>query len=130
MKKLMWLTLCVPVLLLFSFTIQQKQTNGVKRVSKNLYAVSRVAVKHVSAEEQAEIKKVIAEHYGIKDFAEKEITISARDPRNRASGGIFETSIYKDWVSTRFIFWKSIRELPQEVIRANEILTKYAAAGK
>ncbi len=126
----MWLTLCVPIFLLFSFTLRQERATGVKRISKNLYTVSRTAVKNVPAAEQEEIRKVIAEHYGIKDFERKEIVIAANDPRNRKSGGIFETSVYKDWVSTRFIFWKTIRDLPQEVIKANEIMTRYATAGK
>lgn len=126
----MWLTLCIPIMLLLSFTIQQTQNRGVKRVTKHLYSVNRTAVKNISREDQEEIKKLIVEHYGIKDLGQREIIVSATNPKNRASGGIFDNSIYKDWVSTRFIFWKNIKELPQEVTRANEIMTKYAAVAQ
>ncbi|UCJ08509.1 hypothetical protein KTO58_04785 [Chitinophaga pendula] len=130
MKKLMLVTLSIPVILLLSFTIQRPQQNGVLRVSKHLYNVSKVANKRVAVEDKEEVKRVIAEHYGIKDFTRKAIIIAVNDPRNKASGGIFETSVYKDWISTRFIFWKQIKDLPQEVIKANQIMTKYAVAGK
>ncbi|ASZ13870.1 hypothetical protein CK934_24395 [Chitinophaga sp. MD30] len=89
-----------------------------------------MANKRVAVEDKEEVKRVIAEHYGIKDFTRKAIIIAVNDPRNKASGGIFETSVYKDWISTRFIFWKQIKDLPQEVIKANQIMTKYAVAGK
>lgn len=126
----MLVTLSIPAILLLSFTIQRPQQNGVLKVSKNLYNVSKIANKRVAVEDKEEVKRVIAEHYGIKDFTRKNIIIAVNDPRNKASGGIFETSVYKDWISTRFIFWKQIKDLPQEVIKANQIMTKYAVAGK
>jgi hypothetical protein len=125
MKRLMLLTLCIPAFLLFSFTLRQER--GVKRVSTHLYAVTPVAAKRVTAAEQEEIKKVVADHYGIKDFGRGKILIARDDPRNKVAGGILDNSIYKDWVSTKLFFWKNIKDLPQEVIKANVILSKYAA---
>ncbi|WP_291907283.1 hypothetical protein [Chitinophaga sp. CB10] len=130
MKKLMWLTLSAPMFLLFAFTMQDRQARniGIQRTSKNLYTVSRTAVKNVPPAEQEEIKRLVMEKYGIKDFTRNEITIASNDPRTKAMGGILDNSIYKDWVSTKFIFWKQLKQLPQEAIRANEIMQKYAVA--
>ncbi|WP_147319987.1 hypothetical protein [Chitinophaga silvisoli] len=128
MKRLLLLSLCAPAVLLLSFSFQQEI--GVKRVSKHLYTVSKVASKRVSVSDQEEIKRVVAEHYGIKDFGRGAITIASNNPLNRRMGGILDNSIYKDWVSTKFIFWKQIKTLPEEVIKANEIMNRYAPAIK
>jgi hypothetical protein len=117
-------TLCIPAFLLFSFTLRQDR--GVKRVSTHLYAVTPIATKRVTTPDKEEIKKIVAEHYGIKDFGRGLIVIGKDDPRNKVAGGILDNSIYKDWVSTKLFFWKNIKDLPQEVIKANAILTKYA----
>ncbi|MBV7532877.1 hypothetical protein [Chitinophaga sp. sic0106] len=130
MKKLMWLTLSAPMFLLFAFTMQDRQARntGIQRTSTNLYTVNRTAVKNVSAADQEEIKRLVVEKYNIKDFSRGEITIASNDPRTKAMGGILDNSIYKDWVSTKFIFWKQLTKIPQDAIRANEIMQKYAVA--
>lgn len=125
MKRLMLLTLCIPAFLLFSFTLRQDR--GIKKVSTHLYAVSPVAAKRVTTAEQEEIRKVVADHYGIKNFGRGKILIARDDPRNKVAGGILDNSIYKDWVSTKLFFWKNIKDLPQEVMKANVILQKYSA---
>jgi len=124
MKRLMLLTLCAPAFLLFSFTLRQDR--GVKRVSAHLYTVTPMATKRVTTPDKEMIKKIVADHYGIKDFGRGVIVIGRDDPRNKVAGGILDNSIYKDWVSTKLFFWKQISELPQEVVKANAILTKYA----
>jgi hypothetical protein len=124
MKRLMLLTLCIPAFLLFSFTLRQDR--GVKRVSTHLYSVTPLATKRVTTADREAIKKVVADHYGIKDFGRGVIVIGSDDPRNKVAGGILDNSIYKDWVSTKLFFWKQIKELPEEVVKANAILTKYA----
>jgi hypothetical protein len=128
MKKLLLLSLCAPAVLLLSFGFQQEI--GVKRISKNLYTVSKAANKRVAATDQEEIRRIVAEHYSIKDFSRGNITIGADNPLNRRMGGILDNSIYKDWVSTKFIFWKNIKTLPEEVIKANEIMSRYAPAAR
>lgn len=128
MKKLLLLSLCAPAVLLLSFGFQQEI--GVKRISKNLYSVSKVANKRVAAADQEEIRRVVAEHYGIKDFSKGAISIGADNALNRKMGGILDNSIYKDWVSTKLFFWKNVRTLPEEVIKANEIMTRYAPSAR
>jgi len=125
MKRLMLLTLCIPAFLLFSFTLRQER--GVKKVSTHLYAITPAAGKRVAKAEQDEIRQLVADHYGIKNFGRGKILIARDDPRNKVAGGILDNSIYKDWVSTKLFFWKNIKDLPQEVIKANAILSKYAA---
>ncbi len=86
MRKLTLLSLCIPVLLLFSFVLNQNR--GIKRVSKHLYTVSPTANKRVSVADKERLKDIIAKHYGIKEFGRGEITIGASNPLNKASGGI------------------------------------------
>lgn len=122
MKKLIWLSALLPVGLLVAF---QVPTNNIRRVSTNLYRVQSVDRLTVKTDQEA-VRKAIIDYYQLKDVkAQGQIKISANDPRNRA-GWIFSESAFSSFISTKFINWKGKGNLPQEGLRVQKVLDKYA----
>ncbi len=122
MKKLIWLSALLPVGLLAAF---QVPTNNIRRVSTGLYTVQSVDRLTVKTDQEV-VRKAIIDYYQLKDVkAQDQIKISASDPRNRA-GWIISESAFVSFISTKFINWKGKGNLPQEGLRVQKVLDKYA----
>lgn len=122
MKKLIWLSALLPVGLLVAF---QVPTNNIRRVSTGLYTVQSVDRLTVKTDQEV-VRKAIIDYYQLKDVkAQDQIKISASDPRNRA-GWIISESAFVSFISTKFINWKGKGNLPQEGLRVQKVLDKYA----
>jgi hypothetical protein len=122
MKKLIWLSALLPVGLLAAF---QGPTNHIRRMSTNLYTVQSVSRLTAKTDQDA-VRKAIIDYYQLKDVkAQDQIRIAANDPRNKA-GWIFSESAFSSFISTKFINWKGKGNLPQEGLRVQKVLDKYA----
>jgi hypothetical protein len=122
MKKLLWLSLLLPVGLLAAF---QVPTNNIRMVSTNLYTAKSVG-RLTTAADQEVVRKAIIDYYKLKDVkAQGQISISQNDPRNKA-GWIFSDNAFTSFISTHFISWKGKGNLPQEALRVQKVLNKYA----
>lgn len=122
MKKLIWLSALLPVGLLVAF---QVPNNNIRRVSTGLYTVQSVD-RLTAKTDQEVVRKAIIDYYQLKDVkAQDQIKISASDPRNRA-GCIFSESAFTSFISTKFVSWKTKVNLPQEGLRVQKVLDKYA----
>jgi hypothetical protein len=123
MKKLILLSLAVPVALLLSFTLRQ---DGIKKIGTNLYSVSKESSNSISAADKEELKKIIMDHYHLKDTKE-DIVINNNNPINHSSNWILSTSLWTGWVSTKFISWDDKAILTKDAQRAKDIISKYAS---
>jgi hypothetical protein len=122
MKKLLWLSLLLPVGLLAAF---QVPTNNIRLVSTNLYTLKSVNRLTTTADQEV-VRKAIIDYYKLKDVkAQGQISISQNDPRNKA-GWIFSDNAFTSFISTHFISWKGKGQLPQEALRVQKVLNKYA----
>jgi hypothetical protein len=121
MKKLILLSLAVPVALLFSFGLRQ---DGIKKIGTNLYSMSQTSSKTISAADQVKLKKIIADHYKLTDLT-KDYVIDANNPVNKASNWIISTSLCTGWFSTHFITWDDKAVLTKDAENAKAIISKY-----
>ena len=122
MKKLIWLSLAVPVALLLSFTLRQ---GGIQKIGTNLYSVTKASSSTISADDQDKIKKLIIDHYKLKDLSQ-DLVIDANNPINKSSNWIFSTSICNGFISSHFISWDDKALLTKDAQKAKDIITKYA----
>jgi hypothetical protein len=123
MKKLLWLSLLLPVGLLAAF---QVPNNNIRLISTNLYTAKSVNRLTTTADQEV-VRKAIIDYYKLKDVkSQGQIVISQNDPRNKA-GWIFSESAFSSFISTKFINWKGTPgTLPQEGLRVQKVLNKYA----
>jgi len=123
MKKLIWLSLLLPVGLLAAF---QVPTNNIRLISTNLYTAKSVSRLTTTADQEV-VRKAIIDYYKLKDVkSQGQVVILPNDPRNKA-GWIFSESAFSSFISTKFINWKGGRgTLPQEALRVQKVLNKYA----
>jgi hypothetical protein len=123
MKKLFFLSAAVPLALLFSFTFQQK---GFKKIGTNLYSVT--SVKTIAKGDQEELKQIITEHYGIKDFT-KDVIIGPGNPIYAKSNWILHKSIVIHVLSESLIKYdkQAKLETPEDVKKIQTIIAKYGA---
>jgi hypothetical protein len=122
MKKLMLLSLAIPVALLFSFALRQ---DGIKKIGTDLYSISSSSSKTMSVEDQAKIKKLITEHYKLKNTTE-DIVIGPDNAINAKGNWIFSTNAFSNFISSKFITWDDKAKLDTDGGKAKEIITKYA----
>jgi hypothetical protein len=121
MKKPIILTIAALSILLFSFA----PGRGVKKIGENLYSVSR-ATKFEKAD-QEQLKSLAMKYYHIKDFnrAKRLTPIAAPGaPGSKNGSWIFDSSVYKDFITTKFISWKVKQQIP-EVEQVRGILQRY-----
>lgn len=121
MKKLIWLSLMLPLGLLAAFQVPK---NNIRQLSTNLYTAQSVRL--TTSADQEVVRKAIIDYYKLKDVkAQGQISISQNDPRNKA-GWIFSDNAFTSFISTHFISWKGKGNLPQEALRVQTVLNKYA----
>ncbi|MGI4864495.1 MAG: hypothetical protein ACRYFZ_11290 [Janthinobacterium lividum] len=121
MKKLLWLSLVLPVGLLAAFQLPK---NNIRQMSTNLYTATSVSRLTTTADQEV-VRKAIIDYYKLKDVRAGQISISQNDPRNKA-GWIFSDNAFTSFISTHFISWKGKGSLPQEALRVQKVLNKYA----
>ena len=94
MRKIVILTMGLISLFLYAFVARD---TGIKKVGENLYTVTNL--KRISPQESSEIKRVVTEKYGVKDFTKTTI-LSFQDGREGAKSlkSWFSTKVGPDWL--------------------------------
>jgi len=122
MKKLILLSLALPVALLFSFALRQ---DGIKKIGTDLYSVTSASSKNFSAADKEQLRKLITDHYQLKNVKE-DVVIGADNAINAKGNWIFSTDAWSNFISSKFITWDRKAFLDKDAEKTKVILLKYA----
>ena len=119
MQKPIIFTIAALSILLFSFVPQKR---GVKKIGENLYTVTKA--KSFSKEDQDQLKSLATKYYHIENFNKVTRVRPISAPGSKNGSWIFDSSVYKDFISTKFISWKVKQQIP-EVEQVKGMLQRY-----
>ena len=123
MKKILLFSLGISSLFLFSFVSQQDK--GVKKIGENLYQVSTAA--KFSDDDKAEMTRIIAKHYNIKDFKKSVMLKPIVGNKSLKWTALIDTKVGTDWIDNKAIVWEVNRKVTSEdESKLVEILKKYS----